>query len=187
MNNFHLSELSNSLTSVAHCAGEPPCSSAWSDPSKMIHGIKSSTYWFNASAYGHLPDLDKDKNVNYILGGIAPRIWSGREVDLGAVTLNYQTTAIMAIEVAIYMGFNKIKLIGFDHDWLANPDYSRHFYSDKKSNDDTLGELEYRVVLDFVAKMWDSYYALLDTSRKYDISIVNETENSFLDVFKKNN
>ena len=85
------------------------------------------------------------------------------------------------------MGFNKIKLIGFDHDWLANPDYSRHFYSDKKSNDDTLGELEYRVVLDFVAKMWDSYYALLDTSRKYDISIVNETENSFLDVFKKNN
>ena len=183
MNNFHLSELSNSLAPVAHCVGEPPCSSAWSDPSKMIHGVKSDSYWFNASVYGYLPNVNK--NINYILGGIAPRVWGGRKVDLSAVTLNYQTTAIMAIQVAIYMGFDNIKLVGFDHDWLANPDYSRHFYSDKKSEDDTLGELEYRVVLDFVAKMWDGYYALLVTSKKYDISIVNETEGSFLDVFKK--
>jgi hypothetical protein len=43
-----------------------------------------------------------------------------------------QSVTIMALEVALYMGFKNIYLLGCDHDWILHLDTSRHFYEENQ-------------------------------------------------------
>jgi hypothetical protein len=44
----------------------------------------------------------------------------------------FQTVVQIAIYLAIYLGFNKIFLLGVDHDWLLNLNNSKHFYKENE-------------------------------------------------------
>jgi hypothetical protein len=184
MNNFHRAEWKDEFRPVAHCIGEPPESPAWVDPSDSINATNSESYWLNIAALGHVGEVKSTKRLHYVMAGVEPRLWGERAVPLHGLALGFQTTAILAIEVALYMGFTDIRLVGFDHDWLASPDYSRHFYAEEPDPEDKLGTLSYLEVLRFVTRMWEGYYALKRAARSHGATIVNLTAGSYLDVFE---
>ena len=183
MNNFDRCEWKDSLNIVAHCVGEPFNSPSFFDHSNVFNSVNSETYWVDISTHGKLKSLDIDKKIFYTYPIYYPRIWGNAKVKLYKPTMSYQTTAILSIMVAIHMGFKNIKLAGFDHDWLANKDYSKHFYSSQKDKYDNLYENSYSQIIKFVSYMWDGYYALSETAKNNDIKIINITQDSFLDVF----
>jgi hypothetical protein len=185
MNNFHKAQWRSKARPVAHCIGEPPDSPSWTDPSEAINGTNCLSYWLNIAAYGHVPDADAGKALHYVMAGYEPRLWGNRRVALEGLALGFQTTAILAVQVALYMGFKDIRLVGFDHDWLAAPDYSRHFYADKKDEQDKLGTLSYLQILRYVTRMWEGYYALQRSAHAHGARILNMTRGSYLDVFER--
>jgi hypothetical protein len=187
MNNFHRAAWKDEVRPVAHCIGEPPSSTAWVDPSEAIRGTNALSYWLNLAASKHIGVVPPTKQLHFVLAGFEPRLWGERRVLLHKVALGFQTTAILAIEVALYMGFKDIRLVGFDHDWLASPDYSRHFYSGEPDREDKLGTLQYLQILRFVTRMWEGYYALQRAAVAHGATIVNVTEGSYLDVFERRN
>ena len=99
--------------------------------------------------------------------------------------IEYQTTAQLALSAAFSYGYKRILLYGFDHDWLATPDYLRHFYSDAKDPNDALDTFSYLEVIERIAKMWKIYYSMKKAAIRNDVHILNKTPNSYLDVFDK--
>jgi hypothetical protein len=87
--------------------------------------------------------------------------------------------------VAMHMGFNKILLHGFDHDWLATKDYSRHFYSNEQDDTDFLGTFSYHEIICVMERMWRIYIKLDQVSKRQEIKILNCSRGSFLDVFER--
>lgn len=185
MNSFHRAEWQHEVHPVAHCIGEPPDSGAWHDFTETIVGTNSDSYWFNIIAYSEVNRLVENKKLNYIFAAREPSIWGRRPIELHKFALGYQTTAQMAIQVALYMGFKEIRLLGFDHDWLASPQYSRHFFSDELQPDDKLGTHSYYDLIRFSLRMWEGYFALDRASRMHSAKIINMTAGSYLDVFPR--
>ena len=83
------------------------------------------------------------------------------------------------------MGFGRIVLLGFDHDWLASPKYSRHFYSNDKDGSDIIGTLNYLDIIEMGRRMWTIYYKLKGIARSHGATIYNMTKDSYLDVFER--
>jgi hypothetical protein len=148
-----------------------------------MNGTDAASYWVPVGVAGGLPRLKAGKAVHYVLAGVEPARWGRRRIDLARVALGYQTTAVLAVQVALYFGFTDIRLLGFDHDWLATPDYSRHFYSSEKDEEDKLGTMSYLQILRAVTRMWEGYYALQRAAEAHGARISNWTDGSFLDVF----
>ncbi|MGC4073532.1 MAG: hypothetical protein QM760_13660 [Nibricoccus sp.] len=185
MNSFDRADWKAEVRIVAHCIGEPRTSAAWTDPAATINGTKSESYWLHYTSLTTLPSASPDKRIHYVLPAYGPRLWGQRKIDLSTVTLGYQTTAQLAIMVALYMGFKDIKLLGFDHDWLASPKYSKHFYSSEKDHTDKISEFSYYQLIGLIAHMWEIYYAINRTAKQHGATIKNMTDGSYLDVFPK--
>lgn len=185
MNNFHRANWKHEVRAVAHCIGEPPDSPGWTDPTVIINGTLAETYWLPVATIGQMHGLAPGKVLHHVLAGIEPRRWGERAIDLCQLSLGYQTTAILAIEVALHLGFSDIRLLGFDHDWLASPDYSRHFYSAEKDQEDKLDSYSYLQVLQMVMRMWEGYYALRRAATVQGAVITNWSHGSYLDVFER--
>lgn len=186
MNSFENASWKDSVKIVAHCIGEPSMVSAWSkdDIKKSIKGTNANSYWLHFTSFGHFNDIEKKDLLHYAFITHEPGIWGQKRIDLTSPTLTFQTTAQLAIQVALHMGFNDIGLLGFDHDWLANPDYSRHFYSNEKDDFDTLHEMTYLQVVNMIDRMWRIYYKLNEIADYSKVKIRNLTQKSYLDVFK---
>jgi hypothetical protein len=185
MNSFDRAEWKAEVDIVAHCLGEPRLSPAWTSPCETINGTASASYWLHFSSLRQFPSLPVDKKLHYVLTGYGPHVWGSREVRLHRVTLGYQTTAQLAIMVGLYMGFKDIILLGFDHDWLASPDFSRHFYSPARDASDFLHTYSYYNIVTFIFRMWEIYYALRSAAEVHGAIIRNMTPNSYLDVFPR--
>lgn len=183
MNNFHRAPWSDEVRPVAHCIGESPDSPAWVDPSPIINGTNSESYWLNIACHKHLFDVPPTKKLQFVFPGYPHYLAGKNPIRLDKITFGFQTTAILAIQVALYMGFKNIRLLGFDHDWLASPDYSKHFYSEQPDEEDKLGEYSYFQILGFVTNMWNGYYALARAAKAHHASIINLSRHSYLDVF----
>lgn len=187
MNNFFLAEWSHRVKPVAVCFGEPPSSAAWEDPHKIFEKTVSESYWLHIDNIGRNGMQEIDYQLNYVLPGVEPRLFGEREIDLSGLSIGYQNTGILAIEIALYMGFKTIKLVGFDHDWLASPEFSRHFYSQEKDDTDLIGSLSYLELIYSTARTWEGYYALDRAAKAHNATIVNCSQRSFLDVFERRN
>jgi hypothetical protein len=187
MNSFEHATWKNDVEIVAHCIGEPSMVSAWSKNEIInnINGTNSLSYWLHYTSYGHFEESTKKDKLHYTFITKEARLYGLKQINLAGPTLAYQTTAQMAIMVALYMGFKEISLIGFDHDWLASPDYSRHFYSDKRDSHDTLNEMSYLEIVCMIERMWNIYYKLNEIAIHKGVNIFNLTEDSYLDVFEK--
>jgi hypothetical protein len=188
MNSFHRSEWKNEVEIVAHCLGEPRDSPSWSADycTESINGTDSASYWIHFSSYKRFSEVKSGKNVYFVFPNVEPGLWRPRrKINLHSPTLGFQTTAQLAIQVALYLGFVKIMLLGFDHDWLASPKFSPHFYSREKDPDDTLSQHSYRSIIEFTRRMWIIYYKLKEVSISHGAGIYNMTERSYLDVFER--
>lgn len=86
-----------------------------------------------------------------------------------------------AIEVALYMGFKEIYLLGCDFSAFASP-YDEHCYdvkeSDKKKKKNNLA-----FYLKFYSITAQIHYLLNDKARQMGCKIINLTENTLLDAY----
>ncbi len=187
MNSFHRADWKDEVDIVAHCLGEPRSSSAWdgADIAQCIAGTRAASYWLHESSRGALPGLPDGKPLHYVMPCLEAPFASDRRIALDGPALGYQTTAQLAIEVAIYMGFSEIVLVGFDHDWLANPDYSRHFYATDRDRTDRLSEFSYLDIVRIIDRMWSIYYKLRTIAERGGVKIINAAPSSYLDVFPR--
>ncbi len=188
MNNFNLCEWKEKVKIVAHCIGEPQSSSHWGeDQIKIMTETDSESYWFHISNYKDVTQniFSKNKNCFYVASLISSRLWNPKlKINLSRPSLGYQTTAQMAIMVALHLGYKKINLIGFDHDWLTNRKISPHFYKERKGViKSDLSKFSYYELINISKTMWEIYIKIKLTSKNMDSEITNLSNPSFLDVF----
>lgn len=183
MNSFHRGEVNTNLNVVAHCFGEPRNSSAWmfDDFEDCLINNHAESHWVHYSSVSSAKQLQIP--VQIVVPGIEATLWRSSKVDLSSLSLGYASTAQLAIQVAIYLGYDDIVLLGFDHDWLASRDHSRHFYSDEKDLTDTLFQNSYLSILEMLERLWRLYISIAASATKSEIKITNCTRNSHLDVF----
>jgi Protein of unknown function DUF115 len=136
-------------------------------------GFKSDNIYF--LDYTASPALD-ERNYN------CPDIW-----DITKSLFACRTVVYCAIQIAVYMGFTEIYLLGCDHDYLSYHSRGRsaHFYSDDQGIDDssvwrsTEDEfLSYHI-------LWKQYRLMQEYLNTKGCYIYNATEGGLLDVFPK--
>lgn len=104
-----------------------------------------------------------------------------------------QSVSIMALQIALYMGFSKIYLLGMDHDWILRlaERKSNHFYTSSQSTLESAGVTDWigsnwSMELYSQYVLWKQYQIIKDYSEeKLDTEILNATSGGLLDVFKR--
>lgn len=113
-----------------------------------------------------------------------------QEIDLCKPIPSVQSVSILALYVAIYMGFQEIYLLGCDHDWLAKPSYKyeyKHFYNEATQKALSIGQepppASYEELLICALNLWKQYKFIQKLAQKKNIIIYNATKDSYLDIF----
>jgi hypothetical protein len=115
-------------------------------------------------------------------------------VGIDAAKLLYpgQSVSIMAIQVAIYMGFKEIYLLGLDHDWILRlaERLPTHFYNPEESILEGSAEANWigtnwKNELWCNWNLWDQYEKLKAFAEMKGVIIFNATAGGLLDVFEK--
>jgi hypothetical protein len=101
-----------------------------------------------------------------------------------------QSVTLIALVVALYLGFRNIHLLGCDHDGFLHVYESRHFYDENKDvlvkkgynewYQRDLGE-QFRAAYN----LWLQYKVIRAYAQKNGINIYNATEGGYLDVFPR--
>lgn len=104
-----------------------------------------------------------------------------RAIDLSQTTPPCQTTAHMALMLAVYLGCSPIYITGFDHDWLAHRSVATHFYESNANFDG----FTYRQLIDITTRIWDGYEWIRDVASRQGTVIYNATDGGFLDVLER--
>lgn len=97
-----------------------------------------------------------------------------------------QNVLILAIQLAIHMGFEKINLLGADHDWLSHyGKEQRHFYNIEDTEVEEVGAtgFPYNWWLNAVNNMFKQYRLLQHFAHGKGIKIYNASESGVLDIF----
>jgi len=112
------------------------------------------------------------------------RLW-----DIARSVFVARTVLYHALQIAFYMGFDKIVLLGCDHDYLNDTARvaNHHFYSEGSGFSDAnhLGQFtSERWFYEYYSRWRD--YRLMDTfCRERGVRIYNATEGGMLDVFER--
>ena len=135
--------------------------------------------------------LYRGKRVNYLY--FTPMGQEYEEVDLTLKTMGVYSVPIMCLELAIYMGFEEIYLVGTDHDQLTNGRYD-YFYERK---DNLVGHADkdidadgniigsYKRFLPWIFGIWEQYKIMKRIAAKKGICIYNATRGGQLDLFER--
>ena len=111
-------------------------------------------------------------------------------IDLTRSVPGVQSVSVMALAVALYMGFKDIYLLGCDHDWVLHYNTSVHFYVEDESILATRpGYDEWKedlgATFESVARLWRRYRSIQGLAIDRDIDIFNATGGGLLDVFPR--
>lgn len=187
MNYFHLHPQLEQFNIVAHCIGEPFSSDSWINPDAMVENTPAQSYWFNLDANRFAEGRYSGRQIHYYLPGVAADFDVLSTADLSAPTLQYQSTAQMAIMIAMYLGYADVYLLGFDHDWLATRGYSPHFYAEEGTDSGIVkadfSGISYKTMIEISKNLFDVYAAIRKISLRLGVNIVNLSEPTFLDIF----
>ena len=122
---------------------------------------------------------------------------SGRDyvnVDLSKPIGEIQTAPQLAIQVAIYMGFREIYLLGVDHNSLCNNKYDYFFDAKKLMKFKDGGVDENRNIVDSFYKrllvherLFRIYESLAESAIVNKVRVINLSKESVVDCFEKDN
>ena len=115
---------------------------------------------------------------------------SGGKLDITRSVPSPQSVTIMALEVALYMGFKNIYLLGCDHDWMLHLDTSQHFYEENqhafvRAGYDEWAGVDLELQCQSYVRLWQRYKELGQIARGKSINIFNATAGGLLDVFPR--
>lgn len=129
-----------------------------------------------------------DDDIYYYLFGNA-NMTAGQTIDFTKRIPDSQTSAQIAMYLAIYTGVKEIYLLGVDHDWILHVGESRHFYEESKSALMKGGYKEWSQPLEvsFQAyiNLWRVYKGIKEYADAHGVKIYNATPGSLLDVFPR--
>jgi hypothetical protein len=134
------------------------------------------------------------RNLHYVCMGKNYFPKNPRSVpDLTGIIPRVQTVPIMVIQIALYMGFNRIYLLGVDHDWFIRKEYRYSFEPgllkglDLGVKDDGTLETTLWDELPAVMKVWSQYRAVKHIAEESGVVICNATFGGALDEFPRVN
>lgn len=128
--------------------------------------------------YEAAPDLDEHNYTN-------SEIWDITKRPFGLMTVVYE-----AIQVANYMGFTEIYLLGVDHDYINDLQRDgHHFYAESQSYSDKehLSEISLERWFLIYHTRWKQYRLMRIYLDSIGVKVFNATPKSMLDVFPKVN
>lgn len=132
----------------------------------------------------------RDRDIYYLrFGGLWGRNIP-RSIDISRMIPGPQSVSIMALYIALYLGFKKIYLLGCDHDWLLHMNKSVHFYHENDHamvrsgynewfQEDLEGQFQ-----DYIT-LWRQYKRIREIASNAGVQIFNTTEGGLLDVFPR--
>jgi len=131
-----------------------------------------------------------NKQVHFLdlRGGWDPLLVHG--VDLARPIPAPQSVTVMALLVALYMGFESIYLLGCDHDWILHLNVSSHFYNEnqhalnRQGYDEWFGTDLESQCHDYI-RLWQQYKAIRKIAQNQFTQVYNATEGGLLDVFPR--
>jgi hypothetical protein len=113
-------------------------------------------------------------------------------VDLTKAIAAPQSVPIMALQLAIYLGFTEIYLLGCDHDWILHINESRHFYQEERHalnrkgyNEWSCDNYDFSVHCQDYIKLWEAYKNIKKITDRESIKIINSTAGGLLDLFHR--
>lgn len=159
---------------------------------EMETGTDNATMFFSLldRQRNHYDGKFMDRRVHYLKFGGSLESLLTYGVDLTRSLPGPQSVTIMALMVALYMGFETIYLLGCDHDWILHMYSSAHFYEEDSHALNRYGYNEWfgadleSYCQDYV-RLWQQYKILKEVGRIQGIQIHNATEGGLLDVFPR--
>jgi hypothetical protein len=112
-------------------------------------------------------------------------------IDASLPLYSYHSVSVMALQLAIHMGFDEIYLLGLDHDWIvryAEQASYYHFYESEDVINDNWGQgSNINWGDEFYAhyQLWKQYRLIRSFCMKNNILVCNCTEGGLLDVFPR--
>ncbi|MDH5525730.1 MAG: hypothetical protein OEY97_00300 [Nitrospirota bacterium] len=194
VNLFHRSPLLDRWSPTYWVGVDPKIKEIASDPwvqefvSGVSERVRAKSYFVPVQARQALEEsgvfAGKDLRYLYQRGDVDPTV-EGFELDLTRPLPSCQTTPVMCIQLAMYMGASEIYLIGMDHDWLKyGQEGYRHFFP-PQPGDTGVGDWPYDKLASAVVRMWEGYRRQRTYAERHGIRIYNATKGGFLDVFER--
>ena len=112
-------------------------------------------------------------------------------IDLTRSVPGVQSVSVMALAVALYMGFKDIYLLGCDHDWVLHYNTSVHFYVEDESilatrpGYDEWWIQDLGATFESLVGLWRQYKSIQRLAIDGNIDVFNATEGGLLDVFPR--
>lgn len=162
---------------------------------EMVTRGEAKHYFFNVN---EKKIIDKssffgDKSINYLYFNKMIPYYDN--VDLTASLMGVQSVPVLCLQIAIYMGFKEIYLLGVEHDYFLSGNY-KYFYSraenmvgDKDKFTDAVGKVNYALtdIIPIMDILWKQYKIMKKIAESKNIKIYNATKGGILDVFERVN
>lgn len=132
----------------------------------------------------------REDQATFLRLDVTPEATRKHGIDLTRSIMEPQSVTVLALQLAISMGFAEIYLLGCDHDWILHLDEGRHFYAEhehaanRAGYDEWFGEDVGTYCRDYV-RLWDQYRILREIARRRSIRVFNATAGGMLDVFPR--
>jgi hypothetical protein len=175
------------------------CLAPWHPPHDPQHYVQLVDRVLDVSGSAHLylglSDAEKtaalyqqnQSRLSYLNLGLPISEMSRQSVDLTKNLLVPQSVTIMALQLALYMGFSEIYLLGVDHNAILNTTgkfANTHFYEESKALLKTdVGYFKHELAS--YLNLWQQYECMHRLAQAQDTRIVNVTPGSLLDVFEQ--
>ncbi|WP_292522447.1 hypothetical protein [Methanoculleus sp.] len=162
----------------------------WMDEIEKNTGEAKLFFGISDKNRNEMHERFRKRDVYYLkFGGLWGRN-TPRSIDISRMIPGPQSVSIMALYVALYLGFKEIYLLGCDHDWLLHVNKSVHFYPENNHamvksgyNEWFQGDLEGQFQ-DYVT-LWRQYKCIREIASENDVQIFNATDGGLLDVFPR--
>ncbi len=161
----------------------------WIDEFDQNISSMGTTLFFNAEDKERLFQKNRFINKDAFFVSFTDRGGYNKEYDLSKPMIPVASVSIMALYIALHLGFKEIYLLGCDHDWLSHLGTTKHFYSESESVLSQRGYSEWSLSSDIgiefasLAALWDQYRQIRTYSTNHGIQIYYSTPNGILDLF----
>jgi tetratricopeptide (TPR) repeat protein len=163
---------------------------------EVDHGTGAAKMFFSLSDYERtqVGGLFRGRQLHFLAFHDPSFTNEGEDIDISNHVPAPWSVSVMALEIALFMGFSEIYLLGCDHDWILHVGESRHFYQEEAHALVRAGLNEWADVPEegylegqcqHLINLWQQYKALKRIARGRGIQIINATQGGLLDVFPR--